>query len=55
MLHLALEAFLLWMTSMLYRCIVLIVSEVKTKTVLLMCLAVYVIPASMMVSFFVCL
>ncbi|KAK6031602.1 7TM chemoreceptor [Ostertagia ostertagi] len=50
MVHLSLNAFLSWMISMVYRCIILLASEIKTRTVILMCLTAYIIPASIMVT-----
>ncbi|KAK6044961.1 hypothetical protein COOONC_17534 [Cooperia oncophora] len=47
--HFTLNAFLSWMISMVYRCVVLHVSVIKTRTVILMCLTAYMIPVSMMV------
>ncbi|XGW03147.1 hypothetical protein V3C99_014831 [Haemonchus contortus] len=50
MLHFSLNSLLSWMISMAYRCIVLVVTEIRTRTVVLMCLTAYTIPLSMMVT-----
>ncbi|KAL6741327.1 hypothetical protein Aduo_014594 [Ancylostoma duodenale] len=47
MLHLALNSFVSLMVSMIYRCISLRYSNIKTTTALLMCLAGYAIPFSL--------
>ncbi|EYB83824.1 hypothetical protein Y032_0328g2629 [Ancylostoma ceylanicum] len=50
MLHLALNSFMSLMVSMIYRCIVLRVSTISTSSAVLMCLAGYVLPFSMLAS-----
>ncbi|KAL6741015.1 hypothetical protein Aduo_014313 [Ancylostoma duodenale] len=50
MLHLALNSFMSLMISMIYRCIVLWVSTISAYGAVLMCLAGYVLPFSMLPS-----
>ncbi|RCN52068.1 hypothetical protein ANCCAN_01856 [Ancylostoma caninum] len=45
--HLALNSFVSLMVSMIYRCISIRISNIKASTAVLMCLAGYVIPFSM--------
>ncbi|KAL6741326.1 hypothetical protein Aduo_014593 [Ancylostoma duodenale] len=47
MLHLALNSFMSLMISMIYRCVSLRISNIKSSTAVLMCLAGYVIPFSL--------